>query len=138
MKLLESKNFPRNRIIDGRVFKIADLDFLRLLEEGIAYGSLSERSPKVHILSDMSFCNYPRVLSHNDITVKLGIKSYVSSVQIKGSGEVSFGKFCAIANGIYFQMLKTVGHNCRNVSSYGLGALDWPVIPKKIISYHRH
>ena len=44
MKFLESQGFPRNRIIDGRVFQVPNLDFNRLLAEGVAYGVLEGKS----------------------------------------------------------------------------------------------
>ena len=44
MKFLESQGFPRNRIIDGQVFKVPNLDFPRLVAEGVAYGVLEGKS----------------------------------------------------------------------------------------------
>ena len=48
MKFLEAQGFPRNRIIDGRVFKVPNLDFPRLIKEDIAYGVLEKKSFKAN------------------------------------------------------------------------------------------
>ena len=44
MKQLETMGIPRSRIIDGRVFKVPNLDFPRLLAEGVAYGAIDGKS----------------------------------------------------------------------------------------------
>lgn len=44
MKFLESLGFPRNKIIDGHIFKMPGLDLPRLLSEGVAYGTFNPKS----------------------------------------------------------------------------------------------
>ena len=56
MKILERLGVPRNRIIDGSVFKITHLNFLRLLSENVAYGIL-ERPIFIYDLR----MNYPTI-----------------------------------------------------------------------------
>lgn len=121
MKLLEANNIPRNKIVDGRVFQVPDLDVPRLLSEGVAYGTFS--SP----FKDMSTCIYPRVYSDDTMTVKLDAKSYIAQASIMGFGELSVGKFCAIADDVFFQVIRTKDHNYRHVTSYALERVDWSV-----------
>lgn len=130
IKYLQECGVSLDRIIDGRVFQTFNLDFPRLIDEGIAYGSLREKNPKVKLLSDTSHCLYPRVLSKDNITVKLGIKSYVGRVNIRGLGEISLGKFCSLADSIVVQMSQTVGHNYNGFTSYPLIRFEWNV-PKE-------
>lgn len=125
MKLLEAQNLPRKKIIDGRALKIPDLDFKRLVDEGIAYGSLNKK-----LFQDMTHALCPRILSDGTSTVEIGSKSYLVSAAIEGSGRVSVGKFCSVAKGALFNMWPTVDHNYRNVSSYALTRIDWDV-PEK-------
>ena len=122
MKKLEQIGFPRNRIIDGRVFQVPNLDFPRLLKEGIAYGSFDKG-----ILKDMSCCIYSRNLSNGTTTVNIGAKSYFVYAVIAGRGNISVGKYCAIATKNYFDFERTLDHNYRSVSSYALKRSDWAV-----------
>ena len=130
MKHLESIRFPRNRIIDGRVFQTYALNFSRLLKEGLAYGSLRKKSAENYFLSDASCCIYPRFFSTDKATVKFGIKSYCINTRIRGSGEISVGNFCSISTDIFFYMFQTPDHNYHNVGSYTLTRNDWEV-PKQ-------
>lgn len=56
MKFLEAQGVPRNRIIDGSVFKVPNLDFPRLLKEGVTYGIFDKKS-----FSDATCSIYPRI-----------------------------------------------------------------------------
>ena len=42
MKQLEALGLPRSKIIDGRIFLVPNLDFPRLVKEGVAYGTLEK------------------------------------------------------------------------------------------------
>ena len=125
LKQLESMSIPRDKILDGRVFQVPNLNFPRLLVERIAHGSFEKNSFK-----DMSCCIYPRVHSNGKATVKLGAKSYFSYAVIAGGGEISVGKYCAIATKNYFDFDHTRDHNHQTVSSYALARADWAV-PKE-------
>ena len=139
LKQLESLGLPRSNIIDGRVFQTADLDFPRFLEKGIAYGSFDRKSFK-----DKSRCIYPRIYSDEQMTLKLGAKSVIGGLQIRVRSDnikssrvrkeaaVTVEKFCAIANGIYFYMSQTKGHNHNTVTNYALTRADWKV-PKDFL-----
>ena len=120
MKYLESKGVKRNRIIDGRVFQTNGFDFPRLLNEGIAYGSLNRIAFK-----DKTRCIYPRIFSDERVTLKLGAKSVIGGLMIRvrsdsiksnrvrTEGIINVGKFCAISNGLIFQMSQTKGHRFK-------------------------
>ena len=85
MKFLESQGVPRNRIIDGRVLKVPNLDFPRLLKEGIAYGIWQG-----NFFSDNSFTIYPRYYKIAGNILLLGIKSYIDlNCVFYGEGIVS-------------------------------------------------
>ena len=134
IKLLEAQSFPRNKIVDGRVFQTVGFDFLRFMEEGIAYGVLDAKSFK-----DKSVCIYPRVFSDEYVTVKLGIKTYVGTTQIhvginsiKNANSITIGNFCSIAPNIFFYMSRMRSHNYSGVTSYALTHADWKV-PKNFL-----
>ena len=104
VKFLEAQGFPRDKIIDGRVFQTVGFDFPRFMAEGIAYGVLDNNSFRDH-----SVCIYPRVLSDEYATVKLGIKTYAGKSKVhvginspKNSNLVTIGNFCSIAPNIFF------------------------------------
>ncbi|MBQ7454089.1 MAG: hypothetical protein IJS69_03450, partial [Selenomonadaceae bacterium] len=128
MKFLEAQGVSRNRIIDGRVFQVPNLNFPRLIKEGIAYGTL-----KKNPFADMSTCIYPLIFSDGKSTIKLGMKSYIVHSAITGDGEISVGKFCGIAEEIKFQIEQTYDHDYRSVTSYALERADWSV-PKNFFT----
>ena len=139
IKQLESFGIPRKKIIDGRVFQTADFNLARFVEEGIAYGSLDRAAFK-----DKSRCIYPRIFSDEQVTLKLGEKSVIGGLKIRVRSDsvkstrprreasISVEKFCAIANGIYFYMTQTKGHNHKTVTNYALTQADWQV-PKNFL-----
>ena len=128
MKFLEAKGCPRNRIIDGAVFKVTNLDFPRLLKEGIAYGTFNKNFFQV-----ISFSIYPRLYSSNDTAVSLGIKSYVSKSLIDGWGLISVRNFSSMAWNITFELGLNSDHAKNNVGQYGWTHFDWHV-PNKLRS----
>ena len=121
MKLLESKGLPRDKIIDGTAFKVSNLDFSRLLKEGIIYSSLNAGTG----VSDLSYSIYKKIFSNGRVTMKLGVKSYVSGAKIGRIGTISVGNFCALAWNLVFALGFNWDHNQRNVGSYGLMHFDW-------------
>ncbi len=114
MKMLEKIGFPSSKIIDGAVFMVPNLDFSRLIIEGIAYGILEKAVFKLCIQTI-----YPQVYTMKDKLIKLsmGMKSYINSAKIEGKGEVSIKKFCPIARNIVFELGRNADHNYKNVSS---------------------
>ena len=130
-KFIEALGFPRNRIIDGRAFQIPDLDFPRLLEEGVAYGVLKNS------FSANSRTIYPQVYKSKNgkITLSLGKKSYIrAGGEFEGDGKITLGNFCSFAKNIFFSLGQNGTHNYRNVSTtsrlnsnYSHGHLSWSV-----------
>ena len=124
MKLLESKGFPRDRIIDGRVFKTPHLDFERFMEEGIVYGILDS-----NIFEANRRIMYPKVFTSKNgkITLSLGAKSYIRpDSRFEGSGLIQLGNFSSFAPDIFFSLGENNSHNYRNVGMVPLSSLDWP------------
>lgn len=131
MKHLEGLGVPRNKIIDGRVFKIPHLDFSRLLAEGVAYGIFESKSS----FSDKTNVIYPRVYKFKttrSITVKLGVKSRINSTvnfpaHIEGGDNsiITIGNFSSIARGLLFEVNLNVGHNHHFLTSYHPTNFDW-------------
>ena len=122
MKQLEAMGVLRDKIIDGRVFRVPNLDFPRLIKEGIAYGIFTP--PR---FEDVTFCIYPRVFSDGRTTVKFAAKTYVISSVIDGIGEVSFGKYCSVARNNKFDFVRTRDHNYNGFTTYALNCVDWSV-----------
>lgn len=131
MKLLEANGFPRNRIIDGRVFQVQNLDFPHLVKEGIAYGILEE-----NILDDDSRAIYPKVYETKDGRIKLsvGVKSYIRyDCMFEVQGLISLRNFCNFAQNIRFSIGENYRHNYSNVSVNPLSNLDW-YVPENFLS----
>ena len=125
MKLLESFGVPRNRIIDGRVFKVPNLNFLRLLTEGIAYGMLDDAA---NVRTSMTCMNYPQIfrIKNNGSVISVGKKSYIASYSyIDGGGELSVKNFCGISQRIVFELGLNNCHNFDYITSFDLTWLDW-------------
>ena len=130
MKKLEQIGFPRNRIIDGRVFQVPNLDFPRLLKEGSAYGVLQKES-----FSAPSRVIYPQVYKFkNSRTVfSLGAKSFIgSNCSCRGVGDITIGKFSPFSWRISFFLGLNATHNLKNVSLSDVDNFDWPV-PKEFL-----
>ncbi|MBR4641665.1 MAG: CatB-related O-acetyltransferase [Selenomonadaceae bacterium] len=123
MKLLEAQGFPRNRIIDGRVFKTPNLDFSRFLEEGIAYGTFD----KDIFDADLRII-YPKVFKSKNgkVTLSLGKKSYIrSDSRFEGKGLIQLGNFSSFAKRIFFRLGQNHSHNYHNVGTVPSKSLDW-------------
>ena len=122
MKFLEAQGIPRNRIIDGRVFKVQKLDFPRLINEGVAYGF--SQVP----FEDVTVTIYPRVYKFalNNSVFKLGKKSYIAKSIIEGHHcAVSVENFSSLSWNITFEALPDNDHHYGNISVYSMSHLDW-------------
>ena len=129
MKLLEARGFSREKVINGEIFRVPNLDFPRLLKEGIAYGS---KTTNTLCFDECSSINYLRVYemkfwSWNKITFSVGSKSYMANTSVLGNGTISMGKFCAVAGGVKFKVGLSNWHDYRNVSSYAPTEFDGSV-----------
>ena len=123
VKFLESQSFPRNRIIDGRIFLVPNLDFPRFMAEGVAHGTLDKNSFAV-----LSHVGYPQVYSFADFytSLTLGTKSFINNnAAIKGNGSVSVGKISSLAEDIIFSLGQNKSHNYRNVGTIPWSTVDW-------------
>ena len=121
MKWLEVQGVPRKQIIDGRIFQVPNLDFLRLLNEGVAYGYF--QGP--NFFKDITMTIYPRIYQVFATIVKLNSKSYIAGDIFDGSGIVSIEKFSSLARNVTFKLGQNNDHNYRNVNSYGLSHFEW-------------
>ena len=115
MKFLEAQSFPRNRIIDGSVFKVPNLDFPRLLKEGIAYG-VFDKNPFVA----NSYTIYPRAYRIKDSgsVIMLDRKSYIEGGLITGDGLITLGKLSSVSWETVFRLGENGVHNPKNISTY--------------------
>ena len=131
MKWLESQKIPRRNIIDGRIFRVPNLNFQRLFKEGVAYGNFQGTFSDINL---SWYTIYPRVYTstNNKLSVKLGTKSYASSIFFDGQGSVSIGKFCSISWQETFELSLTGNHNPKNVGTYDRTHLD-SKIPEEFI-----
>ena len=122
MKQLESFGFPRKNIIDGRVFQVPNLDFPRLLNEGVAYGFFERQ------IIDITFSIYRRAYRLlNGSVVALGRKSYFDNCSFDGTGFLEVKNFSSISWNMTFEFALNADHNYRNINNYGLGHFDWSV-----------
>ena len=131
MKFLEAQGFPRNRIIDGGVFfKMSNLDFPRLVNEGIAYGTLagnffSDNSPAYGTIGSI----HPRVYKSldNRLTVTLDTKGYIGSGNIisYGLGLIFVGKFSSISVNQTFKLSMNGDHDYKKVSTLAPDYFGW-------------
>lgn len=130
MKFLESKGVPRKKIVDGRVFKVPQLNVPRLLAEGVAYGVFEDS----YSFSDTTNTIYPRVYTFKNVKafIRLGIKSRINGrgnfpgqLEVFGRGLITFGNFSGISWGSLFELGLNEAHNYSRVSFYSLTNLDW-------------
>ena len=123
MKFLEAQGIPRKNIIDGRIFKVPELNLPRLINENIAYGVLERES------FGSSFTIYPRIYNFkNSVAIfVLGTKSYIgSNATLDGDrGIICVEKFSALSWKITFELGRNHSHNYRNVSSISVNNIDW-------------
>ena len=119
--LLESMGIPRNRIIDGQVFQIPQLDFPRLLDEGVAYGTLDGRA---NIVVEHSVYRSVLKIKDGQFLVNLGRQTFLSGCSFEGSfegsGELSVGDFSSLSWNILFELAINRTHNFNNVSQYDM------------------
>ena len=124
MKFLEMQGVPRQNIIDGRVFKVPNLDFPRLLKENIAYGHIN--SP-VFVEISRSIYNKIYTAINRKVSIEIGSKSYTGDIFVDGEGSIKIGKFSSIGGKQTFELIKNIDHNYRNVNSYALCGMDWNI-----------
>ena len=136
MKFLETKGFSRDKIIDGHLFMIPNLDFPRFLSEGIAYGVFES----ANAFSDNLMVMYPRSYKFKNkskATLNLGIKSHIN---FSGSLEtisfrestVNIGKFCSISWRNIFEIDLSGTHNSQAFSTYHPDNWNWP-FPRELL-----
>ena len=123
MKILEAHGFGRNKIIDGRVFKVPHLDFPRLLKEGVACGVFDN-----NVFDAGSHMVYPQFYKTKDekITLSLGTKSYIcKNSSLQGRGSIILGNFDYFSTGLTFRLGENYSHNYLNVGMVSIAGLDW-------------
>ena len=123
---LESVGIPRDKIIDGRVFQMPNLDFTRLLKEGVAYGTLKISETRIFVANSRMI--YPKVYKTEDekITLSVGVKSYIrKNSMIEGIGIISLGNFCSFSKEMIFSLGQNATHNYLNVGTVPTTSLDW-------------
>ena len=124
MKQLEGMGIPRDRIIDGRVFfGMIDLDFPRLVTEGVAYGQFNFNGDSLNGTAVTTI--YPRIcrFPNRNFTLNIDKKSYIAGNMAVTDGFLSIGKYCSISWNEKFVLNDNGGHNYRNVASFG--DFDW-------------
>ena len=131
MKWLESLGIPRKNIIDGRVFRVPNLNFLRLIDEGIAYGLIESNVLNIPSTMYRSVCNYKNSI------INIGVKSGASQITLDGDNYVriiNIGNFSSLSWDIVFAVGINGGHDYHNVSSMEtFGGFDWS-IPQNFVT----
>ena len=121
MKFLEAHGFPRNRIIDGRVFQIPNLDFPRLIEENIAYGLVEELPAQLSGSTYKIICRFAK----NKSVFVIGRKSSISRFTLEGTGLVIIGEYTSISWDIIFGLALNGQHNYNLITTATLEYLEW-------------
>ena len=119
MKILESMGVPRKKIIDGTVFQTPNLDFPRLLKEGVAYGFFEDSISGVT-------CIYNRIhRCLNGSVILIGKKSYINPLTLDGVGLLNIKNFTSVAWSVTIEFGLNNDHNHHNVNNYGLTHFNW-------------
>ena len=126
MKQLAGMGIPRSRIIDGRVFQVPDLDFPRLVNEGVAYGLLMTNPVRLTASIYKSVYNF----AGNSLGLVMGKKSSVSRCTFEGTGLVSIGQYTSISWSIVFELGLNGNHNHRLLNTATLDYLEWKAPPE--------
>ena len=129
MKFLEAQGFPRSQIIDGEVFfGTYEMDFPRLLKEGIAYSRLKtnyfcDSPPECGTVGSY----YPRVYYslNGELVITLDKKGYIGSGIIDGNGLISVGKYTSISWDEKFKLGVNANHNYRRVFTSDPNFFGW-------------
>ena len=131
---MEAQGIPRNRIIDGRVFKMSELDFPRLLAEGIAYGIFENGSGNDSIIHPRFF-----KLRNRNTTLTLGLNCHTGKLIIEdgifNNGSISVDNFSSIAWNVIFELGLNGDHNFKNVAQYASWRFGWN-IPDEFLLPH--
>ena len=124
MKFLEGRGIPKKNIIDGKVFRVHELDFPRFLAEGVAVGLLETNPFKFN-----TYTIYNQFYKSHDgfFPLTLGSKSYIEGGYITGWGLIKVGNFSSISWDIIFRMGENGEHNYRNVGTYVHTDWNFPV-----------
>lgn len=131
LRQLEAHGITRDKIIDGRVFQVPNLNFPRLLKEGIAYGVIENQNSFT-----INNTIYPQRYSfkNSNSTFFLDKKSYISdNASIERNGDIRVGKYSSLSWNILFEFELNVGHNKENVMQYSRFFFDW-TYPKEFMS----
>lgn len=139
MKFLENAGVPIKDIIDGKIFRVQGFDFLRFLDEGIVYGTLTkERGSLIFPPTLKSIC--PIVYNDGKIfTMKIGRNSEINPkghtvIEALPGSKIDIGNFTAMSWNITFELgLNGRNHNYKNVS-LAWGKFDWN-IPEEFVKY---
>lgn len=126
MKLLEGIGMPREKIIDGFVFHVPNLNLPALIDEGIAYGVFENQ----YSFTDYTNVNYTRVYKFltNDAILTLGRKARINldnAIESNGVNQISFGNFSRISWKSLIELGLNCTHNHRNVSVAAIHDWDW-------------
>ena len=127
MKILEHSGVPQNRVIDGRVFKVPNLNFQKLLAEGVAYGTLEDKNS---VKYQFTFPNiYVRnfKIKNDSSTIILGKNSYIGGLSMYTIGLISVGNFCGISDEIKVRIGANNGHDHSKVSSLQIDVFPWQI-----------
>ena len=130
VKIFEKYGIPRNNIIDGNVFfKMSNLDFPRLLNEGIGCGLLesnkfSDIDPRC---GETVGTVHPRIYrtSNSSLTLRIDTRGYINSVVIHGSGSISVGKYSSISTDENFVLNINGHHDYNKISTYAPEHFGW-------------
>jgi len=120
MKLLESKGIARKNIVDGRVLKVANLDFQKFMNERVAYGAVGNNGFSANIYSV-----YPMVYRTETSVINFGTKSYIVTGRIFGRGIINLGNYTSCAGDVTFNVGMNNSHNYHNIDTYARMKLDW-------------
>lgn len=118
-RVLQDFGVPEKRIIDGRAFKIKQLRFAPLYNEGVACGTMDYPN-----LRDVSNTVHPRRYMTPNFRLDMGRKSYIVWASVEGTGKIRIGHFTSVANGIWIYLGINGGHDYHYVGSFAVTLWD--------------
>ena len=133
MKMLQKMGVPRSKIIDGKIFRMPNLDFQRFMTEGIAYGILDDPL----FFWDTTFSIHKRSYEFRNgcATLSVGVKSFINyqvnlAARLEAGGKghrIVLGNFVSMSWKTLFEMGLNAYHATYNTTHYPGTTLDWKI-----------
>lgn len=116
--ILIAKGIDNEKIINGLLFENKYFDFFEMSSNNRIYQFIENSN-----ISDLSYKNQTRYFWSKHISCCLGRKSYISKLEVEGTGQIYIGNFTGIAWDCRVEMGLNLDHDYHRVTNYGLSHL---------------